>query len=198
MKPRTRETLNIAPCVNRWNPLIGMLSFLMHYENIFVTRDVYLHDVDIKWKHFLRYWSFVRGIHRSPVDSPHKGRWRGALMFTLMNKRLSKQSRRRWFQTPSHSLWRHSNEMPLLPSIISQHRDGSRNPPSWNIRTRSLLIHYNDVIMGTIASQIASLTIVYSTVYSNADRRKHSKRRVTGLWSPEFTGDRWIPPTNGQ
>ena len=33
--------------------------------------------------------------------------------------------------------------------------------------------HYNDVIMGTIASQITSLTIVYSTVYSDADQRKH-------------------------
>ena len=33
--------------------------------------------------------------------------------------------------------------------------------------------HYTDVIMGTIASQITSLTIVYSTVYSGADQRKH-------------------------
>ena len=33
--------------------------------------------------------------------------------------------------------------------------------------------HYNDVIMGMIASQITSLTIVYSTVYSDADQRKH-------------------------
>ena len=36
---------------------------------------------------------------------------------------------------------------------------------SWN--------HYNDVIMGAIASQITSLTIVYSTVYSGADQIKH-------------------------
>ena len=41
-----------------------------------------LHDDVIKWKHFPRYWPFVRGIHRSPVNSPHKGQWRGALMFT--------------------------------------------------------------------------------------------------------------------
>ena len=33
--------------------------------------------------------------------------------------------------------------------------------------------HYSDVIMGTIASQITSLTIVYSIVYSDADQRKH-------------------------
>ena len=43
-----------------------------------------LHDDVIKWKHFPRYWPFVRGIHRSPVNSPHKGQWRGALMFSLI------------------------------------------------------------------------------------------------------------------
>ena len=28
--------------------------------------------------------AFVRGIHRSPVNSPHKGQWRGALMFSFI------------------------------------------------------------------------------------------------------------------
>ena len=35
----------------------------------------------IKWEHFPRYWPFVRGKQRSPVNSPHKGQWRRALMF---------------------------------------------------------------------------------------------------------------------
>ena len=43
-----------------------------------------IHDDVIKWKHFPRYWPFVRGIHRSPVNSPYKGQWRGALMFSLI------------------------------------------------------------------------------------------------------------------
>ena len=42
------------------------------------------HDDVITWKHFLCYWPFVRGIHRSPVDSPHKGQWHGALIFSLI------------------------------------------------------------------------------------------------------------------
>ena len=42
------------------------------------------HDDDIKWKHFPRNWPFVREIHRSPVNFPHKGQWRGALMFSLI------------------------------------------------------------------------------------------------------------------
>ena len=33
---------------------------------------------------FLCYWPFVRGIHRSPVNFPHRGLWRGALMFSLI------------------------------------------------------------------------------------------------------------------
>ena len=39
-----------------------------------------------------------------------------------------------------------------------------------DLRTEN--IHYNDVIMSAIASQITSLTIVYSTVYSDTDQRK--------------------------
>ena len=42
-----------------------------------------LHDDVIKWKHFPRYWPSVRGIHRSPANSPHKGLWRRSLMFSL-------------------------------------------------------------------------------------------------------------------
>ena len=38
----------------------------------------------IKWKHFPRHWPFVRGIQRSPLNSPHKGQWRGALMLSLI------------------------------------------------------------------------------------------------------------------
>ena len=62
------------------------------------------HDNVIKWKHFPHYWPFVRLIHRSPVNSPSKGRW---CFFDLrLYKRLSKQFRW-WFETSSRSLWRH-------------------------------------------------------------------------------------------
>ena len=39
---------------------------------------------DHKWKPFLRYWSFVRGIHRSQMNSHQKGQWRRALMLSLI------------------------------------------------------------------------------------------------------------------
>ena len=44
----------------------------------------YYHDDVIKWKHFPRCWSIVRGIHRSPVDSLHKGQWRRVFVFSLI------------------------------------------------------------------------------------------------------------------
>ena len=71
------------------------------------------HDDVIKWKHFPRYWPFVRGIHRSRVNSPFKGQWRGALMFfdLRLNKQFSKQSRGWWFQMLSRPLWRHCNDL---------------------------------------------------------------------------------------
>ena len=44
----------------------------------------FIHDDVIEWKHFPRYWPFVRGIYRSLVNSLHKGQWRRALMFPLI------------------------------------------------------------------------------------------------------------------
>ena len=40
------------------------------------------HDDVIKWKHFPPYWPFVRGIHRSPLNYPHKGQWRGCFLWS--------------------------------------------------------------------------------------------------------------------
>ena len=40
-------------------------------------------------EHFQRHWSFLRGIHRLPVDSPCKGQWRGVLMFSLIYARTN-------------------------------------------------------------------------------------------------------------
>ena len=51
--------------------------------------------------------------------------------------------------------------------------------------------------MGETASQITSLTIVYSTVYSGADKKNIKAPRHWPLGG-EFTGDQWIPRTNGQ
>ena len=43
-----------------------------------------IHDDVIKWKHFPCYWPFVRGTHRSQLNSPHKSQWHGGLIFSLI------------------------------------------------------------------------------------------------------------------
>ena len=72
----------------------------------------YYHDDVIKWKHFPRYWPFVRGIHRSPVDTLNKGQ--------CLKKRLSKQSWGWSFETPSHPIWRHCNVHTRYVTISNQ------------------------------------------------------------------------------
>ena len=91
-----------------------------------------------------------------------------------------------------------NGSMPILDVVITRSFHLLERPlryiktsPRWSD------IHNNDVIMGAVASQITSLGIVFSTVYSGADQRNTKALRHWPLWG-EFTGDRWIPRTNGQ
>ena len=60
-----------------------------------------------------------------------------------------------------------------------------------------ILNHYTDVIMTTMASQITSLTVVYSTVYSDANQTKHQiSASLAFVWG--IHPYRWIPRTQGQ
>ena len=84
----------ILPCHNiistekymkesHWKCILGILEMaVLRCRDGIVSWK--FHDDVIKWKHFPRYWPFVRGIHRSPVNSPHKGQGHGALMFSLI------------------------------------------------------------------------------------------------------------------
>ena len=68
-------------CLSPQLPIYASLNSVL----ISPVPNIYdLHDDVMKWKHFPRYWPFVREIHRSPVNFPHKGQWRGALMFSLI------------------------------------------------------------------------------------------------------------------
>ena len=147
------------------------------------------HDDVIKWKHFPRYWPFVSGIHGSPVDSPHKGQWRGALMFSLVCAWTNGWSRRRMFETPLRLLWRYCNGRWNL-RVADLQMSCTDLTLGYGTRMIALAMvtrvtcpnmqpccptrwYYNDVIMDAIASQITNLTIVYSIVNSSADKKKH-------------------------
>ena len=67
-----------------WGCWIKASTSLVTTGSITLATFPFLHDDVIKWKHFPRYCPFVLGIHRSPVNSPHKGQRRGALIFSLI------------------------------------------------------------------------------------------------------------------
>ena len=65
------------------------------------------HEDVIKWKHFPRYWPFVREIHWSPDNSPQKANDAELWWFFWS---APEQMLRSWlFETPSRSLWCHCN-----------------------------------------------------------------------------------------
>ena len=66
-----------------WKVTIGLANGFssVHHKAIILTNDDFASNTPHEK---YSYWPFVRGIHRSPVTSPHEGQWRGALMFSLL------------------------------------------------------------------------------------------------------------------
>ena len=75
---------------------------------------------------------------------------------------------------------------PVSSGFPSQRVSNAESLSMWWCRHATA--HYSDVIMGTMASQITSLTIVYSTIYSDADQRKHQSS----------ASQAFVPCTKGQ
>ena len=71
-----------------WHDVLNLIHYSYIVHNIICIwgrhGDGPPHDGVIKWKPFPRYWPFVWGIHRWPVNSCHKGQWRGVLIFSLI------------------------------------------------------------------------------------------------------------------
>ena len=79
------------------------------------------------WRHQMETFSVLLALcaGNSPVTGEFFSQRRVTQSFEVFfdlrpNKRLSKQSRRRWFETPWHSLWCHSNEKRLSDDWIRQ------------------------------------------------------------------------------
>ena len=116
--------------------------------------------------------AFVRGIHRRPVNSPHKGPVTRK-MFPFDDVIMC------WYdiwEEDFRKCWSNLLNYTGFPFTYRLTGSGIR---VWLIDFIHInvwylyMIHYCDVIMGEVASQITSLTIVYSNVYSDADQRKH-------------------------
>ena len=86
-----------------------------------VVRKVLLklipHDDVMKWKYFPRYWSFVQGIHRWIPRTRTSDAEFDVFIDLRLNKRLSKQLWRWWYEMSSRSLWRHCNKFVIKNSL---------------------------------------------------------------------------------
>ena len=86
-----------------------------------------------------------------------------------------------------------SGDKPLHGPMMTGVRNAKwrQNPQGIKVNgmVRNRQYNYNDVIMGAIASQIAILTIVYSTVYSGADQRKHQSSASLAFVRPQMANN---------
>ena len=161
--------------------------------------------------------AFVRGIHRGPVNSPHK--WPATRIFfpfddvimlrydititqwangILLGVYLDIQS--------IHHVLVYKTHIPHYPGMDQRiwfkqffmlWCKNLNRQQYMHMKNLFYIYHCNGVIKGAIASQITSLTIVYSSIYSDADKKNIKFPRHWPLCR-EFTGDRWIPRINGQ
>ena len=86
-------------------------------------------------------------------------------------------------------------EVSSISSVLSVLK--KKKKPAYFVLKNGSYEHNNDVIMGTMASQITSLTIVYSTVYSGADQRKYqSSASLAFVWGihrgPVNSPHKWL------
>ena len=170
---KIKECHNLAQC--HWNQMINMKSTrYLHRTHSPDKRTVivchfYCQMLDDKRFiiSIILFWTLTRLKNDMTFVTEEIAQWLDSAMFTMWPIRIKRCC---------HSNWSKHGFM----SFKSQSHG-----------------HYGDVIMGTIASQITIYTIVYSTIYSDADERKHQSS-ASLAFVRGIRRDRWIPHTNGQ
>ena len=188
--------------------IIYLLKFILLKRSLGGRFNIRWHDDVIKWKHFPCYWTFVRGIHRSPMNSPHKGQWRGALMFSLICAWIN-----RWINREAGDLRRHRTHYDV--TIMKTSYDEILQ--SLEATTFSFKIRWYKLQAGvfetcekprylTVSKRhmtlwchnmdtLSALLTLYEWNPPHDDVIKWEYFRVTGPLCGEFTGHRWIPLT---
>ena len=129
-------------------------------------------------ENFPRHWPFVQGIHRSSVNFPHKGQWRGALMFSLICTR-----RNGWVNNgDAGDLRRHRAHhdvivMKMSPAIVSRPQCCN-----WVAMTQPWRIHYMWFQLERLRSMIPPPPHDYPYQWFTSDPKwKHDKVKVTNF-----------------
>ena len=154
----------------------------------------------IKWKHFPRYWFFVRGIHRLPMYSPQKKivtQKFDVFIDLRLNIRISKHSKRRWFKTPSCPLRCQCNSICsqcwVYRFLITTSADAGISEVNCLIYMALELSHKER----NSVSDHQSHDCLFNRLFKAQIKENIKASRHLPLWG-EFTGHRWIPCTKGQ
>ena len=148
-------------------------SFTVVYSIVYSDADQRKHESSASL-------CFVRGIHRWSVNSQHKGPvtrkmfpFDGVIMMLYMSQPAAVIVVYADVFTPNSlraPIRNHQADLWQLCAI--EHKTQF----TYHVRSSKHMCysrHHSDIIMGAMASQITSLAIVYSTVYSGADQRKY-------------------------
>ena len=119
----------------------------------------------VNWPHINKFWAMHVNIYFKPISKFYKSATYSKCVSAL------------WFSPLCTQVWV-STEFVHDPYKYMYTLFGSRWVTSNKFANTQGVhggrkTHYNDIIMSAMASQIASLTIVYFTVYSGTDERKH-------------------------
>ena len=135
------------------------------------------HDDVTKWKHFLCCWPLWGESTGHRWIPPQRPVARSCDVFfdLRLNKRLSKQSRRQWFETPSHSLWRHCNVLlySQYKKTIVTHYDlievHESNERFWYILRRNTFLTIWDCLSqpASNVSQVTHFSLVTWYIFVN-------------------------------
>ena len=162
-----------------YTPVCLYVSYIWHAWSFWATHVSW-------WRHQMETLSALLAICAGnsppPVNSPHKGWWRGALIFYLICAWLNG-----WANNGEAGDLRRHRAHYDVSVMCSIQIPGFESCPRHLKALWTLLIcnyfthhiaaivslHYNDVIMSVMVSQITSLSNHHSNVYSGAEERKH-------------------------
>ena len=154
-------------------------SALEYTMSILDKTNALHHDDVIKWKHFPRYWPFVRGIHRSPVNSPHKAQWRGALMLSLICAWINDWVNAR----EAGDLRRHCTHYDVIVMMTE-----AAYAMDWN-RDKVILEANRKWIYSELVFlvQFCAMMIIVSIIKSSNYHIRESRDYVYGIWELKST-----------
>ena len=168
------KTDRSVPSTNNFNNMWYFRDEKWHKKQIgtYISQKNQYHDDAMKWKHLPRYWPFVWRIHRSPVNSSHKGQWRGALIFSLICVWINDWVNNR----EAGYLRRHRAHYDAIV-MTSRHN----NLLKISHEKASVVFDNSDVIMRAMTSQITSVSSACSTVCPGTDQSSPSLAFVRGM-----------------